>query len=124
MPLCPGVNHEVFTTKFFGQVQDELQNEIGIQKLAFSAAKWVCPGALVLVGRAQRRELIDELEVLKGIQKQNYVGVLREVITKPSTIKTVRLRPSGPSGPRVPPPHHHTPTQCPNVCCPCAAQRP
>mmetsp|Transcript_39651 Transcript_39651/g.94871 ORF Transcript_39651/g.94871 Transcript_39651/m.94871 type:complete len:106 (-) Transcript_39651:457-774(-) len=50
-----GVNHEVFTTKFFGQVQDELQNEIGIQKLAFNATKWVCPGALVLVGRAHRR---------------------------------------------------------------------
>ena len=57
----------------------------------------------------------------------NFVRILREAISQPSTIKTVRLRPSGPSGPWAPPVHvcpPPPPTQCPNVCRPCAAQRP
>ena len=57
-------------------MHEELQSTIGIQTLTFGAA-WYKTGAIVMCDKIQRRELIDDLQVLKGVQKVNYVSVLR-----------------------------------------------
>ena len=82
-------------------MHEELQSEIGIHKLAFGAP-WIATGAIVFCGRAQRKELIDDLDVLKGKPKEKYVKVLREAVTTPTKIDNV-CRAAEPYCPIAPP---------------------
>ena len=81
---------EVWTTKFFGQVQEEMQSPIGVHLLTFGAAWAGPPGTLVMCGRAQRIELIDGLQVLDSVTKGDYLKTLRAAIQTPTAIQAPR----------------------------------
>ena len=57
---------EVFTHKAFTEVAAEFTHPTSILKLTF-AATWAGTDSILMTSRAGRSELIDELEVLKGI---------------------------------------------------------
>lgn len=76
------ISKEVWTAKFFAEVQAELVSPTGLDKLVWAATK-IGPGVLVMASRALRSELVDDLGVLIGQPASQHVKLLRACTPPP-----------------------------------------